>query len=158
MLHRCARLSLHHGLRHLRQCAQPLSQYGRRVPRLPAARQGGGLCGRHHARAGYRGCDLTAIPWRHLSADGFRWRPDADRVAVRRLIWSASAIRRQPRNAKYRGMSEKGQQRTYPPVREVVDFYLISRKPLRMKDNDIRRIVAEGYDRIADDYLEQFGR
>lgn len=27
-----------------------------------------------------------------------------------------------------------------------------------MKDNDIKRIVAEGYDRIADDYLEQFGR
>ena len=51
MLHRCARLSFHHRVRRLRQRAQPLPQCRPRVPRLSAAGQSGGLCGRHPAHA-----------------------------------------------------------------------------------------------------------
>ena len=49
--------------------------------RLSAAGQIGGLCGRHPAHPGHRGCDLAGIPWRPLYANGVRRRPWADRVA-----------------------------------------------------------------------------
>jgi hypothetical protein len=81
MLHRCARLSFHRRLRRLQQHAQPLPQCRRRVPRLSAAGQIGGLCGRHPVHPGHRGCDLAGIPRRRLYANGVRRRPCTDRVA-----------------------------------------------------------------------------
>jgi len=65
-----------------------------RIPRLPAAGQCRGLCGRHFARSRHRGCDLAAIPRRHVHADGVRRRRRADRVAVAHRRGSTSVDRK----------------------------------------------------------------
>jgi cyclopropane fatty-acyl-phospholipid synthase-like methyltransferase len=44
------------------------------------------------------------------------------------------------------------------PVRGVLDFCATVHEPPDMIRSDIKRMVAEGYDRIADEYFEQFGQ
>jgi cyclopropane fatty-acyl-phospholipid synthase-like methyltransferase len=40
----------------------------------------------------------------------------------------------------------------------ILDFCAVLRELQKMTKSDITRLVAESYDRIADDYLEEFGR